>query len=1376
MATHGQLLDPGIAAAEGAPARGRESDLVGRLFDGKFLIQRLIGVGGFGAVYAARDLQLECGVAIKILHREVASDSSNFDGFLGEVRRLTRLKHPNVVGWKALTQTADGSAYLVMELLEGRELGELLHEEVTLPPMRAARILLQILDALRAAHHLPDGDCLLHLDLKPANVFLEADPSGRGDLDWVKVIDFGISQYLGADAEKPEVQSNASLLTSTEPGRTSRRRTAEDAGITQKRNSAPARGCQACTPDYAAPEQGAHFLPGQAAPALDERADLYAVGVIGFRMVTGKLPFGEVNQPEALLRAKLENDAPPVESFAPKVPRRLARFLDRCLERDREKRFRTAEEAYAALESIVHPRVGRRTIAIGAAVAVLLTLSGWLLQPARPPNRFELFEELESEERLLGEKNSLFLGPAQGARALRLAGVTIAPSDPIRLVADPRPEAATIEGWRADFVSDSKIKVHAELLDARVRQPAFVEVQRSGGERLYSESFDLVWLGKKAIAIGDIDVPNRGTRSVDPAGLELRIPVDAEPDDIEKVEVECGSQWYEARIDHALSHPPHCVYVLPLKSLQLSEHTSELKVHVLDCSGGGGIKPARFEFVSSKLEFVEPPELAGVQRFGARIFVPDLAKARLKFRLTGEADVDLLVFDDDGMQVARQPLSKVASGDVVLASFNLDLGDRGFTGSIEIKADDKAYVLRSEPTRRGTVTEGIKFFCSREPPRIAVDLGAAGGKSHPLTDGQPCYSNSRNVQVHVTRNSPIPARVAVVDRATGGKVEDEEAMLVSPSDNLHVFDVALAGEGEHELSIRGWRYVDEDDRKRAPDVEFVAHIVVVAAAPWLEVAPVEGEEAAQKAGVWPVGARLSIRAPGADDAHSPAVAAATATTTPTPTHLRFELARVNHPTPLVAAGELPGVAHPGDSLPISLPLPAEVSPAVTVPDGRYVLRLLATDEAGNEAVPVELELEVARNGPTFELKRPVTDGLWQPDGKGDYEIRAITEDANGVASMTASLAIDGAAPIEVAMVAENKSADATCSEWTGHTRIPRSWATRQIELRCSARDGRGCSTDFVTRREAGTIDRSPPVCVRVKRGGATLASMRLVKGNHEGDYVFGGRADDTEEKLFKAVGLGTYNRLRFSRSWEATFAKDKIPDYYLDEREVTVGEFLRFLDDARGFADASHWPKGSHRDAARRASLRAQLKTTAADLPVTQVTWDEAAAYAHWCGKRLPSFVEWEYALRGGPQYRACASIRPARRDDASAPAPAGSGGDVTPDTRLWNLTGNVAEWSATPAGSPDEVAAGSPGTFAAARPSWFLEAPRPAELARADSFWVVGASYRHARAEFSIADQRRREWHGPDVGFRCAATLDEVVSVLEVNDPAHATFTEGDE
>jgi len=117
------------------------------------------------------------------------------------------------------------------------------------------------------------------------------------------------------------------------------------------------------------------------------------------------------------------------------------------------------------------------------------------------------------------------------------------------------------------------------------------------------------------------------------------------------------------------------------------------------------------------------------------------------------------------------------------SSFEIDpggptsLGDRGFSGSIELQADDKAYVLRSDPARRGTASNRIKFFCSREPPQIAVDLsGPQGSRSAPLKEGQRYFSNSRNVQVHVSRKSAIPARVAVVDRATGGAVEDDEVI------------------------------------------------------------------------------------------------------------------------------------------------------------------------------------------------------------------------------------------------------------------------------------------------------------------------------------------------------------------------------------------------------------------------------------------------------------------------------------------------------------------------------------------------------------------------------------------------------------------------
>ena len=1363
----------------GAPERGREGELVGCTFDGKFLILRLVGVGGFGAVYSARDLSLGCGVAIKILHRDVAADEASLAGFLEEVRRLTRLKHPNVVDWKALAQTADGTPYFVMELLEGRDLLDLLESEKKLAPARAARILLQIVDALRAAHRLPDGECLLHLDLKPSNVFLEPQPGGRAGSDWVKVIDFGVSQFLGADVAYIVEPAEYFDELPDDPGQTIRRRSASGAKLGDSAGSDTVR-CAACTPEYCAPEQGAHLLTGEEVVALDERADLYAVGAIGFRMVTGRLPFENRGDARALLTEKLARDPPSVEALAKGLPRRLARFIDRCLARDRERRFRNAEEAYAALDAIVHPRTGRRALAFASIVVALAATSGWLMLPRDAAPYFDLFARESDHERLLTD-DVLTLGPQRPEVVLRASGVDLAEGDVVRLVADPKPEAGTLADWMATSLGAGSLRVAgsvaSERQGGRVREAVYVEVRRLSlaprdAPARYSQPFALEWLGPDAICFGSVDVPRRDGRRLDPKAQLIEVVVDGRPEDVEKIEVRAGGSPLQAQQDESRRDESRGVWRLALRGLELTSASPPLQIHLVDRAGNEELATCPLEIVTDPLAFAREPELSAALRNGERWFVADRRRSRLSFALSTVADVEVELLEAGGRSLGRRALACTKSVDVALADFGFDPGDRLFKGALEVRASDAAYVLRDDAERRGRAHARLEFDCSDARPQLAVALSGPDGASPavplatdtPDDERAPWFTASRRIEVHVTRMGSVPLRVTLaVDgravtppRADAGAGDAEEVALGGPSDVLGTFKVELPCAGPHELLLRCWRQIDADDRRRPPDLELRARCVVDETPPRLECRALAAEERSRSAGAWPAAALLTV-----DTGVSERTGMAA------PAHVRFEVVRSVRAngagaTAPLAEGELPAAAVGGEPCELALPLPvaAALADPPAWPDGRYVLRLVGSDEAGNVAAPVELPFEIAQRGPVVELKRPLADHAWDPDAAGNYELRADVEDQNGVADVAARLEVAGLAPVEVALAAEGRDQEAAAREWSGRTRIPRSWTQREVTITFTARDRRGRSTTVSTKREADTITRMAPAAVRVTQGNATLATLRLVRGNRDVPYRFGGRNDEDEKRLFASVGLGSYNRLKISRSWSAEFPAGEIGDYYLDERETTVADFRAFLEDPRGWADATHWPAGAAPAAQRRAALQATLRDAPPGRPVTDVTWNEAAAFASWAGKRLPSFVEWEYALRGGANYRATASGRGVEA----------GGADVTPDTRLRDLTGGVSEWSGTVADGFDGA---NPIRWVNDHRAWFLRPRERASPAEAAEFWVVGASSRRAHGDFACADRQRRDARAPDRGFRCAASFDDVLGQLESGDLQRARFSE---
>jgi len=273
----------------------------GDVIGGKYRIVRLIGDGGMGTVYEAHHEFLETSVALKFLHSELAKRAGLGSRFLQEARVSARIRSPHVTHVTDVDQTADGSPYLVMELLHGEPLQQAMDRRGKLPAEQAVDFALQILSGLESAHAIG----VVHRDLKPDNVFIV--PATGGPL--LKLIDFGIAK-LRASTEFQKGLTRAGVIMGT--------------------------------PEYMAPEQ--LF----AAENVDHRADLYSLGVILFEMLSGRRP-ADGEDVEAIVAAVVSGHVRHLADLEPALAPGLVAVVERALRPDREARFGSALEMRLAL-------------------------------------------------------------------------------------------------------------------------------------------------------------------------------------------------------------------------------------------------------------------------------------------------------------------------------------------------------------------------------------------------------------------------------------------------------------------------------------------------------------------------------------------------------------------------------------------------------------------------------------------------------------------------------------------------------------------------------------------------------------------------------------------------------------------------------------------------------------------------------------------------------------------------------------------------------------------------------------------------------------------------------------------------------------------
>ncbi len=317
---------PSCGFPVGKVAASSDDPLIGRTLPGGYVILDLVGIGGMGRVYRAEQTNLGRTVAVKIIHPHLIGEESAGARFITEARAASRLNHPHSVGIIDFGKTADGQLYLVMEYLRGRDLGRVAYDEGSLPFRRIVNILRQTLAALAEAHN----EAIIHRDLKPENIILEPVRSGG---DFVKVVDFGLA--------KMRVESQGPNITSP--------------------------GIVCGTPEYMSPEQAR-------GDELDARSDLYAVGVILYQLLTGRLPF-EAESPTQVVLKHLTDIPRDPRAVAPErqIPQLLVDVTLRALAKEPADRYQDADafsttlgEALAQIEARSHGR-GDTAVALRCA-------------------------------------------------------------------------------------------------------------------------------------------------------------------------------------------------------------------------------------------------------------------------------------------------------------------------------------------------------------------------------------------------------------------------------------------------------------------------------------------------------------------------------------------------------------------------------------------------------------------------------------------------------------------------------------------------------------------------------------------------------------------------------------------------------------------------------------------------------------------------------------------------------------------------------------------------------------------------------------------------------------------------------------------------
>ncbi len=1352
--------------------------LIHELDKRQYQIVQELGVGGLGVVLEAQSKLIpEEYVAVKVLILW-RSRKGNRD-LLDEARKLVRLgDHPSIVQWKKVDELQPGIYAFFMERLQGEDLRERLRRpgnENGIPPEVGMNILLEVLKGLMAAHKKD----VIHLDLKPENVFLSRGVTDDVESERPRLIDFGAAQLAANEIELLEFMAPAESPSHT--GNTDTLATITSIG-TDTLIAQGVKRCRAATPAYASPEQLEHLYPEAPLVELDARSDIFSFGVLAYETLTGELPFrrpkshspedlkaykekrftSSLNQSNALNK-RLHNQA-------------LVRFLRKCIDPDRDLRHLTSEQAYRQLHGIAHPSFLRQARGLLVAAALIISFFGYLYWRRATetaiaktfvlPGKLVL-DQVDHDSIVVDDKgnlDALFLGPANREIRLDLSqaleGLTSR-----ELVLETESEARP-EGWLlkvdGNLACISVPDRIPEITHARVA----LKIKDSARPRT-SPEFDLfflpdTWSVRSTLRHADGD---RTEHKVDPREVVWISKLERlKWEHIQSIELRIQFSRPEAGQPISL--------VLRRDELESDlKNRNEISKSIRDSSGREVECKVKFDLnagpetigLELNLEALNLPSKQVVATAIVRDRAQRMVDASLPFecvsddlkiesvlldpRILTQFHNEVLPFEDFSIQVALSREASVTltpcvggvqspqpkSGRIVTFSRAELLGNLPDSTTksrleLDIRAEDEG-VFHSDKKRAEANKKLILTLLGKD---VSITFEVEG----PRRDGNKLYTNQHAVTLRLNRSSEQCPACQILVKVDGN--ERDAVVLADPLevvlDNLEegktdLVIEATRGELRQEQVFEVVRDSTPPNSKLSPEGVWGEIVWDTTRTSWPDIALLITEEPGSGE-LTPTDITLSLRSP---DGGSRVL----------PTQSPTDLSKL--PTPSIIAEQT------------GLPLP----------DGPYVFSLELKDFAGNEAT-VDLPWLLAGSGPNIDVRAPSEGRVW-PEINKIFSLDITLEDPNGLAA--AKLLVKRK-PNAILIYSSQVHFDPESSaSWAPEVPFNDLWRSSEVTVEVWASDARQVESHKQwSFRLPDTISTPPPSSLVIGlRDRAAPSSRWVYVTSSTGKYLFGGRNRKAEAVSFQEAGVADLLPVD-PWPYEVLFDPSKDPghgisDFYIGETEVTRGQFLKFVEARQdGYDNPGHWPsEGDFAEADLRGIRSKQKESLTVDpgnqnVPMTEVTWPEAYAYAHWTGMRLMSWVEWEYVVRGGEQYRVC----PFDSHDGSptkiSPLPEAwpvdlETLDVTsshafPGVR--GLVSNVREWTRT-AWFDDMVS-----TLDRRQEELLADTSVTDDLP--DSFWIVGSSFKDENCTFSCArDQLKWSSRLTHLGFRCVVSLQDL-------------------